>query len=294
MYQKILLKNFKQPFQRIDNFANVIMDIRMMVIKLTDIQNEMKRITPYVQASHNIEMTKQNEIIDFTNKVGEYKSTYEKLLKMEDYIQQNQTKIKEEIAVIKQSIDKFVHDLRTGAFGEEVRKITILSPMEKEKIEEWSDRKIGQILFDSYTDDWSLNSSTFYKHVIGRNKLLFLVEDTQSNRFGCYIHSKITEINQWIRDDYGFLFSLYNGGFDRESKRYEIRDPFYSFKVYKNKETSLCSLGNEIFISKYNCNNECYIDGLNEYSNRLKEWKVGYDNYKEMFETKRFTVHQME
>ena len=288
-----MLKSIK-PYSRFENHTNITTDVRLMLMKLSDVHKEMLRITSYCNQSETFDTTKANELKEFTNKVYEYRIRFEKLSSMDDFVQENQTKIKEEITAIKQNVEQFMRDIKIGKMGDDVRQITILSPNEKRKIEEWSDKKIGQILFDSYIDDWSLNSSTFYKHVIGRNKLLFLIEDSETNRFGCYIHSKITEINQWIRDDYGFLFSLYDKGFDDEMKRYEIKDSFYSFKVYKNKEVALCSLGNEIFVNKCNYSKECYIDGLNEYSGRLKEWKINYDNYKEVFETKRFTVHQME
>ena len=51
--------------------------------------------------------------------------------------------------------------------------------------------KIKEILFDSEIHDWEIGTSEFDLKIFGKEKLLFLIEDTENNLFGGFINSKI-------------------------------------------------------------------------------------------------------
>ena len=45
-----------------------------------------------------------------------------------------------------------------------------------------------------------------------KNDLIFLVEDTEGNKFGEYLHEKITKFSISVEDRNAFMFTLQNDG----------------------------------------------------------------------------------
>ena len=64
-------------------------------------------------------------------------------------------------------------------------------------IEEWSFTKYKEMIFDSEIHNWSKNTSEFDRIIFGKEKLIFLIEDTENNLFGCYIDSKIDKYSYY-------------------------------------------------------------------------------------------------
>ena len=53
---------------------------------------------------------------------------------------------------------------------------------QKKQLEEWTNLKIGETIFDSDHDDWSINTSVFNDKIIGRKQLLFIIKDERNEK----------------------------------------------------------------------------------------------------------------
>ena len=83
-----------------------------------------------------------------------------------------------------------------------------ISSKEMKQLEEWTNKKCGEVVFDSNKDNWNQNSSVFDSKLMNRSNLMFVIEDTNNNKFGGYITAKINEYDSWIYDSKAFVFSL--------------------------------------------------------------------------------------
>ncbi|EMD45124.1 Hypothetical protein EHI5A_038660 [Entamoeba histolytica KU27] len=87
---------------------------------------------------------------------------------------------------------------------------------EIKQIEEWTERKVGNILFDSDKDNWNKNTSVFGERIKNKEHIIIIIEDEEGNKFGGYVNEKIDEVDEWIYDSQSFLFSLESNGRNEE------------------------------------------------------------------------------
>ena len=109
------------------------------------------------------------------------------------------------------------------------------------QIEEWTGLKCKEILFDSDIDNWSKNSSTFDSKIKGRKQLVFIVEDTEGNKFGGYIDAIIDKYWDFdtqtrITDSKSFVFSLESNGRLNGMKKFNIEYPQYAVGLYNKSD----------------------------------------------------------
>ncbi|BFU24681.1 trichohyalin, putative [Entamoeba histolytica] len=78
------------------------------------------------------------------------------------------------------------------------------------QLEEWTNRKVFNILFDSDIDNWSKDTSVFYQRIKNKEHIIIIIEDEEGNKFGGYVDSKIDKVgaDDWINDSKSFVFSL--------------------------------------------------------------------------------------
>ena len=109
--------------------------------------------------------------------------------------------------------------------------------------------KIKEIIFDSEIHYWERNTSEFDSKIFGKEKLLFLIEDTNNNLFGGFINSKIDKYIYYeqfklkgkrIIDSNAFLFSINNN----ETMKIKKEWSGFAFKLYKKEENVLFGFGN--------------------------------------------------
>ena len=74
------------------------------------------------------------------------------------------------------------HQEKVIAFRAELDGLNIL---EETKLE------YEEVIFDSECCDWRQQNSTFDERIIGKQNLIFLIEDDKGNKFGGFISSKI-------------------------------------------------------------------------------------------------------
>ena len=101
--------------------------------------------------------------------------------------------------------------------------------------------------------------------------MIFLIEDTNNNLFGCYINSKIDKYRHqvngtWkgerIKDQNIFIFTIRNNGRSNEMIKINIKkeDSNWAFTLYEKDNTALFGIGggHDIGIYKENYKNQCY------------------------------------
>ncbi|BFU19522.1 hypothetical protein EHI8A_187890 [Entamoeba histolytica HM-1:IMSS-B] len=91
-----------------------------------------------------------------------------------------------------------------------------------DKVEEWTNLKVGTIIFDSNVDDWSKGSSVFGQRVLNRKNLVFVIKDTKNNVFGGYVNCLIDRA--CLTDDTeSFVFSLQSNGRIKTMMKFPIK-----------------------------------------------------------------------
>ena len=175
------------------------------------------------------------------------------------------------------------------------------------QLEEWTYANFSKIIFDSDIHDWSENTSEFDENVFKKSHLVFLVEDTEGNVFGCYtekvINQYVVRINgiptfTTIHDENAFVFTINSNERFKEMKKYDIRETETQWGValFKQDDDKLFGIGRgfDILVMKNNSKDKCFsIQNSFDYENdkRVLTGKVGEFNN---WEVKRVRVIQME
>ena len=111
---------------------------------------------------------------------------------------------------------------------------------ERKQLEEWTGLKCKEILFNSTTDNWSQTTSVFYDRIIGKSKLVFIIEDTDGEVFGYYLNTEVISDPQESferTDSKSFLFNLQSNGrlngptkFSNDAQNYSY-NRYYGYKI---------------------------------------------------------------
>ena len=131
-----------------------------------------------------------------------------------------------------------------------------------DKIEEWTSLKCCDVIFDSNIDDWSMDTSVFDQRIIGKSNLIFIIEDTDNEKFGYFFDKQITdEYNKWIESDSKtFLFNIQSNGRLQQPIKFEIKDiSSGGYCLYEDYEEMLIEIG-DIALCKANTkiNSYCF------------------------------------
>ncbi|BFU25804.1 trichohyalin, putative [Entamoeba histolytica] len=97
------------------------------------------------------------------------------------------------------------------------------------QLEELTEKRINNILFDSDKDNWNKNTSVFNQKIMNKEHLIIIIEDEDGNKFGGYVNSKIDKVDECINDSKSFLFSLESNGRMKGMKKFDIKQPEYAF-----------------------------------------------------------------
>ncbi|BFU25837.1 trichohyalin, putative [Entamoeba histolytica] len=129
------------------------------------------------------------------------------------------------------------------------------------QIEELTERRINNILFDSDKDNWNKNTSVFDQRIMNKEHIIIIIEDEDGNKFGGYVNSKIDEVESCINDSKSFVFSLESNGRIEGMMKFDIKQPRYAFYLYNQSDDYLFEFGlDDIFVYKENNKTEssCY------------------------------------
>ena len=115
--------------------------------------------------------------------------------------------------------------------------------------------KMGETLFDSNIDNWSYKTSVFNEKIIGKDKLVFLIEDKDGEIFGYYLNSEISkyiEYHDWNRtDSKSFHFNLHSNGLLPGPTRFDIKNIKKGYQLFDKKAEELIVIG-DIELKKEN------------------------------------------
>ena len=141
---------------------------------------------------------------------------------------------------------------------QKIKKQSYLNPEQTKQIEEWTGLKCDEILFDAEKDKWSYNCSHLNDTIVGRSKLVFVIEDAEGELFGYYLNTKVKQkyaslFSSHQKTDYkSFHFNLNsNGRYDKPMK-FELIDPKYGgIGLYKGSAVSLIEIGDIMLFKEY-------------------------------------------
>ena len=185
-------------------------------------------------------------------------------------------------------------------------------------LEEWTSLKFGEKIFDSYKDDWDIQTSVLVEKIYEKENLLFLIEDESGEVFGYFRDRKIDGNVRDNRKVGGLYFSWFMG---KDSFEFHLRSNTRSTKptkygcenpgeyyggilFYTRKNEILIRLGNILLMKKsvkeQSCcfGNECPDEDDDEITlNYLCGKEIEYDendlSYFASFVPKRILVIQM-
>ena len=171
---------------------------------------------------------------------------------------------------------------------------------EQQLIEEWTGMKIGPILFNIDINHWSVYLSDFNKNLLGKQHLLFLIEDNKNEKFGYYFDSQfLFNKKEWnkITDKNSFHFNLQSNERLSNSMKFEINENYEGRNLIEEKPDNyydLIQIG-DILLKKEEMRKYCFVDqheyhfNYHQIQNALNG-KNGKENY---FYLKRLIVIQM-
>ncbi|EKE39367.1 hypothetical protein ENUP19_0370G0020 [Entamoeba nuttalli] len=144
---------------------------------------------------------------------------------------------------------------------------------EKKQIEKWTGRKLGNIIFDSTTSNWRHDISVFEEKLINKQHILIIITDSEGNKFGGYVNSRIDNVGDYVYDPNAFLFSLESNERLKGMMKFTIKNPKYAFCLDDQSDDRLFSFGygygfgNDITIYKEDYKTESYC----------KQWSFNYN-----------------
>ena len=181
---------------------------------------------------------------------------------------------------------KYIYDKKYGLYLHQIN-----------KLEKWTGLKCGNLVFDSTVDNWSQNTSVFNKRIIGKSKLVFIVESNDDEVFGYYCDTKIyMRYNKCLStNSKTFHFNLKSNGRLPGQMKFEITN-FYlgSVVLFENYSEVLIDFGNvRLFKENYKNKSFCGQD-TNWFNYHLMNKALcGKTGKKNPFIPKRIIVIQM-
>ena len=141
----------------------------------------------------------------------------------------------------------------------------MINDYEKQLLQNWTRKQLGNIIFDSSIHRWSIGNSEFNIRIMGNRHLVIVIRDIRGNLFGCYIDSMIMgKTHVWREDSEKFLFSLRSCGRIAQPMKFESHNASSAFWLQDESDKfliSLCSCG--IYLMKNNIKQESYCNQTN-------------------------------
>ena len=166
--------------------------------KESGIENGIESITQIHDTINTFELIQQILIDKLQRKLTR---VAKKLLTFETY--QNETKRNE---------------LENEIIETDSIEIPNLNDEEINQLEEWTNKKCEEVIFDSDIDGYpTMGSTTFTDRINGKGMLIFLIEDEKGQKFGGYINA-IIDTKKYTTDYDSFIFFLKSNEFDGMNK----------------------------------------------------------------------------
>ena len=219
---------------------------------------------------------------------------------------EKQKQLREEKA---KEVEEHKRKMKQKKFDEETEQMKLKESQIQEEymkyIEEFTELKCQEILFDSNCCEWKTKTSTFDDRIIGKKQIAILLEEEKGNVFGLYFDTPIMyymmkEDGEWVGEkNYGnksFVFSIesndrldYPMKFEKQSG-YDI-----CFSLYKKEHGVLFSIGGgpDICIMKKDYRDLSYCKQFTfDYKGKERVF-VGREKSRKPFRIERIRVLQM-
>ena len=150
-----------------------------------------------------------------------------------------------------------------------------LTEPEIKQLEEWSESKMSEIIFNSERDNWITND-VLVERIFNHEKIGILIEDTKGNVFGGFVNEKITKkgsliMKHGIIDSKAFLFSLRSNGRLPHPIKFPIKEKEYAFTLndMDNSWLFLFGFGNDIILydQSNKTSSQCLQSATYDYQN---------------------------
>ena len=165
----------------------------------------------------------------------------------------------------------------------------ILNENEKKQIEKWTTHICKNILFDSDCDDWRIMKSTFENRINQKERIVFMIETTENEKYGYYINNEIV-VNRYNSfdmsvDEKSFNFQLISkDGIFNPIQYQQQKDKNINYKIHENSSPNLITIDN-IWLMKENMKQQSFKRYREENDNEDKVY---------IFNPKRILVIQMD
>ncbi|BFU23180.1 hypothetical protein, conserved [Entamoeba histolytica] len=303
--RKLVVEKGKEAMQRVESLWCVIEGILNRCKNDEEVVG--KSMNEVIKKIIELEKRKKKELIKpLQTQINAIEKQYrEKKLEWETHLNVCvENKIKEERQKKKEEKQKRKKEYKMKMLQEEAKKKEEekkkqccqeteeqLRIKEMKQFEEWTNRKVGGVLFDSYVSDWNQRTSVCDKMLIGKEHILFVIEDTNGNKFGGYIDAKINVIGNWMKDQKAFLFSLRSNGGLSNMMKFPLKQNKKTFNLGTKSDNFLFLLGDGLDIFVYKGNNKsksyCRQNFIN--CNGISNTLCG----KKMFTPRRIVISQM-
>ena len=254
------------------------------------LENVLSHLQEVVKRRNDMK-TNSQKLIENANKMIEFCGTQEEIEKIHDKL------LEQLMDVEKRIYEKKMQDLMMMKINPIPLEIKgFIDREELDQLEQWTNKKCDQVIFDSEKDKWGQNTSVFDERVKGKNNLIFVIEDRNRNKFGGYVSSTIRQCNAYTSDTNLFLFSLKSNNRINGMMKFEIQSCCSQSGLYVCDKScnTLFKFGRDgdLIISKENCksSSQCYQTSYSINYHGIQNALIGMSGY---FTPKRIIVIEM-
>ena len=181
---------------------------------------------------------------------------------------------------------------------DEILKETNLEKNELKQLEEWTNKKCSEVIFDSNKDDWSTNTSVFDSKIKNKSNLVFIVEEENNNKFGYYFNGTVNTNGSDMKAQGSFMFTLKSNGRINGMYKFEEKSNVSGLQLYQKSSGYLFYAHAGIEIYSQNNKTSSHVYEFSSYFDFHGTSKAFHpncinDSNTPNFTPKRFTVIQM-
>ena len=280
----VIIQQNNEYFNSIKRYSNKTFDIEINGELTEEKKNEIDTMIDQLE-----DIQQRNEIVlqnldEFNLKMKEMKETMENTLENEylenqefcqnkldelseiiiDYcddekekeltkLEEEKRKIMEKYDQISNPYNKYVDQMIHPSIKDS------LDFREMKKLEKWTNKKCGEVIFDSDKDNWSRNTSVFDDRVMNKSYLTFIVEETSGNKFGYYFNGTVNKYNSCIKSTGCFQFSLKSNGRINGMMKFEQQGSCGGLCIDDKRSSYLFQMNGGICPHKENSKGNSYL-----------------------------------
>ena len=231
--------------------------------KLIEVKDRLNKIDKTTNELSEISKVLTKQCNELNTLCGEREFHYGQITNdmIDKIIELKQKKMKVDIQPHQQKIDEIKNAFEKEKNEIEKRRVEIknvqaikemLTNEEKQQLEKWTNKKCKEVVFDTNVDNWDKETSVFHEKVLNKQNLLYVIEDTNKNKFGAFSPLALTKYSSWTQDPNCFIFSLKsNGRYNGMIKCEKTTTDKYAMYLYDKSNNYLFGVGSGHQIAFY-------------------------------------------